>query len=64
VLYSVGVDRDDDDGRLPAARSEQTPAADRNESARRWLPPDRWKQQNKDGELPDGDWILWPEPEE
>lgn len=63
LLYSVGIDRDDDGGRLPAGRTDNSPAADRNERARSWLAPDRWKQSKRDGDLPDGDWILWPAPE-
>jgi hypothetical protein len=53
LLYSVGVNRVDDGGRLPAERGPREKLSVRNSRARDWQPA---------GEpgLPDGDWILWP----
>jgi hypothetical protein len=46
VLYSVGADRNDDDGRAPAG--------DEDDAAATWVPA------RKASHAPDGDWILWP----
>jgi hypothetical protein len=49
VVYSFGMDRDDDGGRLPQDRGT----------------PDRWRaaQWGKPtGRILDGDWVLYPEP--
>lgn len=58
VIYSVGVDRDDDGG---------IPPVDGNSVASRWMPPSTVKQfLSKPGYVAqslDGDWILWPTPE-
>ncbi len=53
VLYSVGVDRDDDGGRVPEQGKWQ---------AQRWQPPSVIEELKAAGSpsLPDGDWILWP----
>jgi hypothetical protein len=53
VLYSVGVDRDDDGGRVPERGNWQ---------AENWQPPSviaEWKAAGSP-HLPDGDWVLWP----
>lgn len=58
LLYSVGVDRNDDGGRLPdAAQLDVMWHDEPNRAARKWLPVDA-------PDLPDGDWILWPPVEE
>jgi hypothetical protein len=58
VVYSVGVDRDDDGGRLPAARQD-SPAP--NRYAHEWISPTALRTaRNANQPLPDGDWILWP----
>ncbi len=46
LLYSVGVDRDDDDGR---------PTPDDPRDAMRWI-----ASTDRLASHPDGDWILWP----
>ena len=53
VLYSVGVDRDDDGGRVPEHG---------NVHAQRWQPPSAIEELKAAGSphLPDGDWVLWP----
>ena len=54
LLYSVGADRDDDGGRLPAGDGT---AAQRNKAARDYMAANL----SPDGKIdPDGDWILWP----
>ena len=63
LLYSVGVDRKDDGGRLPDVSSlgpdAPNRAAQANRLARDWQPPpDPSRPPAKP--LPDGDWILWP----
>lgn len=64
VLYSVGVDRDDDGGRLPDP--EQLPRhmrAQPNRWAREWRPPSDLQARSPGPgwePVPDGDWILWP----
>jgi hypothetical protein len=57
VLYSIGVNRIDDGGRLPEPRKPNEKSVERNQRAREWLPV------GTPG-LPDGDWILWPPVEE
>jgi hypothetical protein len=57
VLYSIGVNRVDDGGRLPEPRKPNEKSVERNQRAREWLPV------GTPG-LPDGDWILWPPVEE
>lgn len=57
VLYSIGVNRIDDGGRLPEPRKPNEKSVERNQRARVWLPVGT-------PELPDGDWILWPPVEE
>ncbi len=59
VLYSIGVDRDDDGGRLPEARDP----IQANILASNWRSPDEVEaaKSNPSAEpIPDGDWILWP----
>ncbi len=57
LLYSVGVDRDDDGGRLP----EGSDAVKANGAAREWRSP---AEDTGDDPALDGDWILWPPVEE
>lgn len=64
LLYSVGVDRDDDGGRLIAESTRfglRSPAA-RNRRARDWEPPATIARARgtDDERYYDGDWILWP----
>lgn len=63
LLYSVGVDRKDDNGRLPEPKNLGPNAPDRrakaNALARAWLPPPE-PNRPQAGTLPDGDWVLWP----
>jgi hypothetical protein len=63
LLYSVGVDRDDDGGRLiaPKEDSDDTPYR-RNRRASEWVPPAEIKAMRGTAEdkTYDGDWILWP----
>jgi hypothetical protein len=63
LLYSVGVDRDDDGGRLiaPSGEPDDTPTR-RNRRANDWVPPDDIKamRRNEKEKTYDGDWILWP----
>jgi len=53
VLYSIGVDRDDDGGHVPEHGNWQ---------AQKWQPPSVIEELKAAGspELPDGDWVLWP----
>jgi hypothetical protein len=53
VLYSIGVDRDDDGGRVPERG---------NVHAQRWQAPSVIEELKAAGSphLPDGDWVLWP----
>jgi len=53
VLYSIGVDRDDDGGRVPERG---------NVHAQRWQPSSVIEELKAAGSphLPDGDWVLWP----
>lgn len=60
VLYSIGSDRDDDGGRPPLAKKTGRPDY---YAAQRWLPPLKRPDGSRE-EVPDGDWILWPVPEE
>ena len=64
VLYSIGVDRDDDGGQPPMVDG----VAD-NASVRHWKSTQRVAElkaiQAQNGPsssiaLPDGDWVLWP----
>jgi len=57
VVYSLGGDRDDDGGR-PAIAAETGEAE--SDAARNWIPPTELEQRVSEGDLPDGDWILWP----
>jgi hypothetical protein len=63
LLYSIGVNRVDDGGRLPDARWSDEMPVYRNVRARNWQPPGS-AQPPPDGvpveAPPDGDWILWP----
>lgn len=64
LLYSVGVDRDDDGGRLVAANAGpglKLPT-NRNKAARHWLAPAEIQRLRgtEQGRRYDGDWILWP----
>jgi hypothetical protein len=61
VLYSVGTDRDDDGGVLPAARPRKT-LTDVLRRVSEWHPPQRRAEWREAGRLPDGDWVLWPPP--
>jgi hypothetical protein len=61
LLYSIGTDRDDDGGR--AAVSEETGRAE-YDAAAEWIAPGEVKRRQALGEVPDGDWILWPAPVE
>ncbi len=63
LLYSIGVDRDDDSGRAvdlstlrPVRRTSSTRAA------RTWLPPkdEKTAHLRTAPRYPDGDWVLWP----
>lgn len=58
LLYSVGVDRDDDGGVLPKNASKRWA----NRDAREWMPPDaaRSADPGMRARVPDGDWILYP----
>ncbi len=58
LLYSVGVDRNDDGGRLPD-RPGRTPY-ERNRAARRWEPAPAASTGAPREAPPDGDWRLWP----
>jgi hypothetical protein len=65
LLYSVGVDRKDDGGRLPAPETatEKTTPAQLNRLAREWQPQPAPHAQPVAGSQKspaDGDWILWP----
>ncbi|KPK75987.1 MAG: hypothetical protein AMS25_17800 [Gemmatimonas sp. SM23_52] len=55
VIYSIGVDRDDDGGRVPEG-------AHGNRRAGQWQPERVVEGLKAAGspELPDGDWVLWP----
>lgn len=64
VLYSVGSDRDDDDGRLPEASPKAKRPSARNREACEWIPPEQLIGPNGKREAVDGDWILWPLPRE
>ena len=63
LLYSVGVDRKDDGGRLLNVPNVATDAPDResraNRLARMWRPLPNPNNPTPEP-LPDGDWILWP----
>jgi hypothetical protein len=63
VVYSVGVDRDDDGGRLPELKGLKPDAPRRklhaNRAAAGWQPPPDPNQPGQARFL-DGDWILWP----
>lgn len=63
LVYSVGVNRSDDGGRLPEARGPDDTRVERNARARNWKPPVT-PEPSADALpvelLPDGDWILWP----
>ncbi len=63
LLYSVGVDRKDDGGRLPNVPNVAPDAPNResraNHLARMWRPPPNPNHPPPEP-LPDGDWILWP----
>lgn len=56
LLYSVGVNRVDDGGILPAAKS-RTQA---NTDARNWIAPSALPTNPLEIEKLRGDWILWP----
>lgn len=59
VLYSVGVDRDDDGGRLPKADRPSRAI----EYASNWRPPSAIVATSDDPSpltVHDGDWVLWP----
>jgi hypothetical protein len=67
LLYSVGVDRKDDGGRLPfpppPASGRKTPPVELNAEAGRWCPaptPQTAAGAAVNRKFPDGDWILWP----
>ncbi|MFQ5806130.1 MAG: hypothetical protein ACE5I3_06755 [Phycisphaerae bacterium] len=55
LIYSIGMDLDDDGGRVPEDRIDKRRIGD-------WLPPSVVKAMKTSGspELPDGDWVLWP----
>ncbi len=64
LLYSVGVDRDDDGGRLIPAEGRNFGLSpyERNKQAREWIPPatiEQWRGTEKEQQV-DGDWLLWP----
>jgi len=56
LLYSVGVNRVDNGGRLAKA-SKPTIA---NQSARSWIPPSQLPASGPERERINGDWILFP----
>jgi hypothetical protein len=58
LIYSIGMDGDDDGGRVPEGRD----AATANRTAREWRPPTRVAAMKaaKSPDFVDGDWILWP----
>jgi hypothetical protein len=65
LLYSVGVDRKDDGGRLPNPRTLKPDAPHRklqaNWGAAQWQPPPPAGQPARERfPYADGDWILWP----
>ncbi len=60
VLYSVGADRDDDGGRPAIFAETGEPDPD---AATKWVAPSELEAERASGDLPDGDWILWPPPE-
>jgi hypothetical protein len=65
LLYSIGVNRKDDGGRLPSPPPDgtKTPLAELNRQARRWQPAptaQRGAGAAMEKPLPDGDWLLWP----
>lgn len=55
VIYSIGVDGDDDGGRAPDSESGRR-------WVRQWQPPSVVETLKAQGspEVPDGDWVLWP----
>ncbi len=53
ILYSIGVDRDDDGGRLVAGESSIR-------RAREWRSLDEVCDPNARPPVADGDWVLWP----
>lgn len=55
VIYSIGVDRKDDGGRLPEGR-------DPVRRAREWRPPAQVGAVHEPSDIVEGDWILWPPP--
>ena len=63
LLYSVGADRKDDNGRLPEPKDLGPNVPDRraraNALARAWLPPPE-PNRPPGAAPPDGDWVLWP----
>ncbi len=60
IVYSVGVDLDDDGGRLPLDTAGKKVAPLK---AVDWL-TDEQRQQRDPATLPDGDWAIWPYPAE
>jgi hypothetical protein len=63
VIYSVGVDRNDDGGRI-AVKDEASGETQPGE-AREWLPPHELasKRREEGGEgIADGDWVIFPMP--
>ncbi|MFO0972464.1 MAG: hypothetical protein U1A27_03360 [Phycisphaerae bacterium] len=56
VVYSVGADRDDDGGRLPAGMRPAQAAA----KAREWCEPDHVSEALARHSIANGDWVLWP----
>jgi hypothetical protein len=63
LLYSGGVDRDDDGGRLiaPSRKAGRQPES-RNKRAREWLSPAALEalRGTEEAKTYDGDWRLWP----
>lgn len=64
LLYSVGVDRDDDGGRLPAPTQRHRRTYDkptqRNQLAYDWPTPPPAARDTAQPWTPDGDWVLFP----
>jgi hypothetical protein len=58
VIYSIGMDLDDDGGRLPEGKDRERA----NRKAREWFPPKSIAamKASDSPELVDGDWVLWP----
>jgi hypothetical protein len=52
IVYSVGVDCDDDSGRAGDMSLQR--------GAVQWFTDEQYPQRQAAGTLPDGDWVLWP----